>query len=377
MAEGKIRLKKSVNTVDKLVNDRGLSVPSINFADSFIFSEIGNESAFEFDYDDEEWYLDLTKILPSSTSYINIEAPKAGDIITYDPESGKFINNSVFVTELNEIKDKVDNKDNQITVIEKELEILRTFVTGQTTDGATGATGDTGTDGSILTDETPNSAKKISTLPDYSREIEYLKLQIDYLKGLVDIQQTTIQNFRSSGTPTFKYQIIDKEIPKGILNGSNRSYTLEFEPVPGSESVFLNGVMQDSERDYSLVNKHITFVEPPLQDMVIRCSYRVSDDPDATKATKKPILYNLDYGTNPAYVYALIEKEIPIGSIDGNNKTFELEFMPIEGSECVYLNGVLQEPGGENANYNIVGKVITFVEPPLADMVIRCMYKTY
>jgi len=52
--------------------------------------------------------------------------------------------------------------------------------------------------------------------------------------------------------------------------------------------------------------------------------------------------------------------EAPSGSINGVNKTFTLSQTPIEGTEQVYLNGLLQEPGSSN-DYTISGSVITFV----------------
>jgi hypothetical protein len=354
MADGKIRIKKSASTTDNLVNDRGLSLPQVNFADSFIFSEIGNEEAFQFDYDDEEWYLDLSKILPASTSIINIEAPQAGDTIIYDPIEGKFINNSVFIDELTIVKDKVSDADSHISTIEQDIDDIKKII------GAT------------------------SEIVDYSAELAALRQQIENLSNLINSQQTTItsqqsklQSITSTGTPSFRYQMVDKEIPAGHINGNNKTFNLTKVPVPGSESVFLNGVMQDYGRDYTLNDKHITFTEAPLDGMVIRCNYRVTDDPDVTKATKNPILYNADYGSNPAYIYALIEKEIPTGTINGTNKIFNLANTPIEGSVSVYLNGVLQEEGGSRANYTINEGVITFIEAPLPGMVIRTTYKIY
>ena len=39
------------------------------FADSFIFSEVGNESMIEYDVTDQNWYLDIAKILPTNCKY--------------------------------------------------------------------------------------------------------------------------------------------------------------------------------------------------------------------------------------------------------------------------------------------------------------------
>lgn len=53
-----------------------------------------------------------------------------------------------------------------------------------------------------------------------------------------------------------------------------------------------------------------------------------------------------------------IVRETPSGSIDGMNKTFTLAHIPIEGSEMVFLNGMLLN-AGETEDYTISGKTIT------------------
>jgi hypothetical protein len=70
-----------------------------------------------------------------------------------------------------------------------------------------------------------------------------------------------------------------------------------------------------------------------------------------------------------------IDKETPTGSIDGINKDFELLYEPIVGSEHIYLNGLLQEPGVGN-DYVILGTTITFELAPLPNMKILCSYRT-
>lgn len=49
------------------------------------------------------------------------------------------------------------------------------------------------------------------------------------------------------------------------------------------------------------------------------------------------------------------------GTIDGINTNFVLDNAPISGSQMVYLNGMLQEPGQD---YTLSGDTITFTEAP-------------
>ena len=60
----------------------------------------------------------------------------------------------------------------------------------------------------------------------------------------------------------------------------------------------------------------------------------------------------------------IIWNEIPVGSIDGMNATFTMEFDPMSAEKVlVFVNGVLQEKEN-NADYTLSGKVITFNSPP-------------
>ena len=68
-----------------------------------------------------------------------------------------------------------------------------------------------------------------------------------------------------------------------------------------------------------------------------------------------------------------IDKEIPVGDVEGFNTTFILSHKPIENSEHIFLNGLLQELGED---YLINEREITFFEAPLSGMRIRCTYRT-
>lgn len=59
-----------------------------------------------------------------------------------------------------------------------------------------------------------------------------------------------------------------------------------------------------------------------------------------------------------------VTRETPSGSINGSNTAFSLAATPIAGSEEVFLNGILQAPGGGN-DYTISGASITMLTAPL------------
>lgn len=76
-----------------------------------------------------------------------------------------------------------------------------------------------------------------------------------------------------------------------------------------------------------------------------------------------------DYLTSANY----ITRETPSGSVNSSNTTYTLANTPIAGSEMVFLNGILQEPGAGN-DYTISGATITYLAAPLTGDRIRVTY---
>ena len=70
---------------------------------------------------------------------------------------------------------------------------------------------------------------------------------------------------------------INKEKPVGLVNGTNRVFLLTYEPILGSEHLYLNGLLQDSDSntDYTIIGNKITFLEAPMVGSKLRCTYMV------------------------------------------------------------------------------------------------------
>jgi len=73
------------------------------------------------------------------------------------------------------------------------------------------------------------------------------------------------------------------------------------------------------------------------------------------------------------YLATVTINEVPSGDIDGSNKEFTLSNTPLEDSERVYLNGLLQEPGS-GKDYTIDGNKITFTIAPESGDVVLVSY---
>jgi hypothetical protein len=70
----------------------------------------------------------------------------------------------------------------------------------------------------------------------------------------------------------------------------------------------------------------------------------------------------------------IVTRETPTGLINGANTTFTLANTPIAGTEEVYLNGILQEPGAGN-DYTIATSTITMLSAPLTGDRLRVTYR--
>lgn len=68
-----------------------------------------------------------------------------------------------------------------------------------------------------------------------------------------------------------------------------------------------------------------------------------------------------------------VTRETPTGAVNGTNTSFVLANTPVTGSEEVYLNGILQEPGAGN-DYTISAATITYLTAPVTGDKVRVSY---
>lgn len=70
---------------------------------------------------------------------------------------------------------------------------------------------------------------------------------------------------------------------------------------------------------------------------------------------------------------SIVTRETPSGTVNGTNTSFGLAATPVSGTEHVYLNGLLLEPGSGN-DYTISGSTITMLSAPVSGDKIRVSY---
>lgn len=90
---------------------------------------------------------------------------------------------------------------------------------------------------------------------------------------------TTSIAFQGVGVSTgglLDSNFVVNEVPSGLINGVNTTFTLASTPTAGTEMVFLNGLLQESGsgNDYTISGNTITMLAAPLSGEKIRVSYR-------------------------------------------------------------------------------------------------------
>lgn len=103
-----------------------------------------------------------------------------------------------------------------------------------------------------------------SIVPDIMRSVGMM--------GVVDAINKLERTIKS----TASYLFADDETPAGVVNGSNKVFTLADSPNPDlSLKLYLNGSYQSpAGEDYTLDGITITFVNAPLTNSVLRAFYR-------------------------------------------------------------------------------------------------------
>lgn len=153
-----------------------------------------------------------------------------------------------------------------------------------------------------------------------------------------------------SGNKIRHNEDVFSEFPKGEVNDVNFRFFLNNHPIIKTLQVYLNGMIQRIENDYTVIDNQIYFIEPPYTDSIITCFY----------------LYES---------HTQIFSETPIGVCNGINNTFMLEYIPSAENEMVFLNGLLQH-NGNNSDYIVINDTILFALPPPTGSLVVVNYFT-
>lgn len=107
-----------------------------------------------------------------------------------------------------------------------------------------------------------------------SADILNIKILEETIKTyhLDEVFQSTINGFCGSSDPSvIANYFVFNEIPAGLKNNINKIYTLANTPVAGASVVYLNGLLQAPNFDYTMIGNTITFVKAlrPTYDLYV------------------------------------------------------------------------------------------------------------
>lgn len=141
---------------------------------------------------------------------------------------------------------------------------------------------------------------------------------------------------------------INGEVPIGVTDDLNREFNLINDPISGTDKVYLNGLRQVRDNDYTIDGKTITFSWAPYAGANILCTYEILNG-------------------------QRVEGETPVVLNDGVFTEYSLLNAPIIGSEKLYING-LRARYGESFDYTIEGTTIKINYPLDSYSRIICDY---
>ncbi len=150
---------------------------------------------------------------------------------------------------------------------------------------------------------------------------------------------------------------VDAEIPSGLINGSNVTFTLASMPNPSSSvAISRNGLLMKQSLDYTLSSNSISFLS------------------GAVPQTGDTILASYRLGVSLPGV-GFIDGETPAGVINSVNNFFTLTQSPNPAASLsLFRSGVRLKSG---ADYTISGNGIAFVagHVPQTGDILQCSYR--
>lgn len=164
-----------------------------------------------------------------------------------------------------------------------------TWEKSDTTDSVASVAGRTG---NVTLDKTDVGLANVDNTSDASKPVSTAtQTALDSKEGTVTAGTTgqyyrgdkTFQNLNSDAISDFSTaadariiaKLVTRETPTGLVNGTNTSFALANTPASGTESVFLNGILQEpgSGNDYTISGSTITYLTAPVVGDRVRVSY--------------------------------------------------------------------------------------------------------
>jgi len=227
-----------------------------------------------------------------------------------------------------------------------------------------------------------NSDRAVA-LPIPITDVAGLSNALNSVINSLTILSSTAASITASVGAIQNAQLIRGEVPNGVINGTNASFTLANPPNPGTLSVSLNGTKLAANRDFSVSGTSLvlaTGAVPSVGDL-LSADYAIPSPAASSLVSGKfrsitlPIpmsgvsglssalnqigsnltTLNQEFATANAALAALNCRkltvgELPSGAINGVNTTFSVSSATAVASTiAVYLNGMRLSPGADYA----------------------------
>lgn len=212
----------------------------------------------------------------------------------------------------------------------------------------------------INTDETKEALSKLQSYIDELRKSTPNIIDKETEKYVEKIIQTNVGISSLNGSTASSQSI--------VVNGDdNLSFRISTRGQTHSINLQWSGLLPIEKGGLNNKNFYDNQLLISSSDSIISSGYTINDVGDS-----KSDIWSAKKIIEELYRDPFSYKEEPIGDIDGVNNTFSLKDYPIEYSEHIFLNGLLQN---EKIDYTISGKEITFFYAPPKDSLILCTYK--
>lgn len=196
------------------------------------------------------------------------------------------------------------------------------------------------------------TAKTLEDIEEFVNDvnIDVGDLEADLVAAVDDLQDEIDEKSQLSQ--------VRNEVPGGLVNGANTSYTTASAFATGSLRVYKNGIrLKGGGADFTEGSSAFTMVTAPATSTVLLVDYEVGN------AT-------FSIGTN-----SNITGETPTGTINSVTTLFTAARAYIAGSLQVWLNGLLQTPTTDYVETSPAAGTFTFVTAPTTGDILRISYQ--
>lgn len=175
-----------------------------------------------------------------------------------------------------------------------------------------------------------------------------------------DIQVIDARPYFGSNAAAAKFK---KEVPSGLVNGSNNIFTLSNSPSdPESLDFYVDSNLLE-DADYTLNGPLVTITNPdfiPAKGQSVYAKY---------------LIYGAISNNNSSGIQAAkFKQEVPIGSVDGVNAIFTLTSAPVDNDSLDFWVDVNHL---EKTDYTIVGTTVTITNPEFIPQLGQSVYTKY